>query len=55
MKNYFHTLLLAAVLLIAVSPAHAQISIGIRIGPPPTPRVVRVQPSSLRPRLPMDR
>jgi WXXGXW repeat (2 copies) len=35
--------LLAAMLLVGVSGARAQISIGIRIGPPP-PRVVRVLP-----------
>jgi hypothetical protein len=37
------TLLFVAMLWIG-SPVDAQVSIGIRIGPPPAPRVVRVQP-----------
>ncbi len=39
-------LLLAAVLLGGVSVSHAQVSLGIRIGPPPRARVLRVQPRS---------
>src|ERR1039458_4908120 len=38
------TALLAMALLVAGSAFGAQISLGIRIGPPPRPRVVRVQP-----------
>ena len=37
---------LALVLLTGISAFGAQISIGIRIGPPPRPRVVRVVPRS---------
>src|SRR5258708_33001936 len=33
-----------AVVLLAAGSAFAQVSIGIRIGPPPPPRVVRVRP-----------
>jgi hypothetical protein len=40
------TVLLAAMLLAAVSTIDAQVSIGITIGPPPSPRVVRVLPES---------
>ena len=46
MRNFLKTtMLLALVVLGVASGADAQISIGIRIGPPPAPRVVRVQPS----------
>lgn len=38
------TLLIAAMLLGGASASHAQVSFGIRIGPPPQPRVVRVVP-----------
>ena len=38
------TVLLALMVLGVASGASAQISLGIRIGPPPAPRVVRVQP-----------
>jgi hypothetical protein len=38
------TILLAATLLATVSAIDAQVSIGIRIGPPPPPRVVQVLP-----------
>jgi hypothetical protein len=38
------TVLLALMLLATGSAANAQVSIGIRIGPPPAPRVVVVQP-----------
>jgi len=44
MRNLLRTIVLAAMLL-ACGSAFAQISIGIRIGPPPPPRVVRVLPS----------
>jgi hypothetical protein len=44
MKSYRWGTLLAAMLLVAVSAPSAQISIGIRIGPPPPPRVVRILP-----------
>jgi hypothetical protein len=46
MKNYIRTGLLAAMLLVGVSAFAAQFNIGIRIGPPPAPRVVRVVPPS---------
>jgi hypothetical protein len=35
---------LLALLLLAAGSSFAQVSIGVRIGPPPPPRVVRVQP-----------
>src|ERR1700674_4931928 len=38
------TILLALMLLALGSVAGAQFSVGIRIGPPPRPRVIRVQP-----------
>jgi hypothetical protein len=38
--------LLLALLLLAAGSTFAQISVGIRIGPPPPPRVIRVQPHS---------
>jgi hypothetical protein len=44
MRNRLSTTLLVAMLLVGGSAANAQISIGIRIGPPPPPRVVRVLP-----------
>jgi hypothetical protein len=44
MRNYIRTTLLVALLLAGVSTAKAQISVGIRIGAPPRPRVVRVLP-----------
>ena len=45
MKNFIRTTLFAAMLLGSLS-AFAQVSIGINIGPPPRPRVVRVAPRS---------
>jgi hypothetical protein len=42
--TFLLTAILAATLLSAGSSANAQVSIGIRIGPPPPPRVVRVLP-----------
>ena len=44
MKSYLRAALLVAMLLVGISAAHAQISVGIRIGPPPPERVVRVLP-----------
>ncbi len=46
MKNYIRTTLLAAMLLVSPSVFAAQFSVGIRIGAPPAPRVVRVVPAS---------
>jgi hypothetical protein len=46
-KNLVGTgLLLAVMLLAGASASHAQVSFGIRIGPPPQARVVRVRPRS---------
>ena len=45
MKTYLMAMLLVALLLTGVSAANAQISVGVRIGQPPPPRVVRVLPS----------
>jgi WXXGXW repeat (2 copies) len=44
MRNLMRAALLAAVLLGGGSVLGAQVSLSIRIGPPPTPRVVRVMP-----------
>jgi len=45
MWNFARTTGLLALMLLALgSGVDAQVSIGIRIGPPPAPRVVRVQP-----------
>jgi hypothetical protein len=44
MRTFVRATLLAAMLLTSVSVLGAQVSIGIRIGPPPPPRVVRVLP-----------
>ena len=44
MKTLTRIALLAATLLTGVSVANAQVSFGIRIGPPPPPRVVHVHP-----------
>ena len=44
MRICIRTLLFAAALLAAGSGMNAQVSLGIRIGPPPPERVVRVQP-----------
>lgn len=46
MKTLITTTLLTATLLIGLPASGAQISIGIRIGPPPPPRVVRLVPVS---------
>jgi hypothetical protein len=46
MKTFVRVMLLAAMLMPAISVANAQISLGIRIGPPPAPRVVAVRPVS---------
>jgi hypothetical protein len=46
-KKFVRTsLVLAGLLLAGASASQAQVSLGIRIGPPPRPRVVRVVPSS---------
>jgi len=39
-------MLVVAILLAGVPVSHAQVSLGIRIGAPPPPRVVRVRPVS---------
>ena len=44
MKTFIKGTLLAGMLLASVSVFAAQVSVGIRIGPPPAPRVVRVLP-----------
>jgi hypothetical protein len=44
MRVLTRIVLLAAVLLSAASVTNAQVSLGIRIGPPPRERVVRVTP-----------
>lgn len=45
MKIFIRTVVLGALLLATFSAARAQVSIGISIGPPPSPRVVRVLPA----------
>ena len=50
MKKLFAAALLSAVLLtgaMETTPLFAQVSVGIRIGPPPAPRVVHSRPDSL--------
>ena len=44
MKRLLMAALLGVMLLAGASASHAQLSVGIRIGPPPAPRVVRVRP-----------
>src|SRR5215475_3186040 len=44
MKNIIRAAVLAGALLIGGAAAHAQVSVGISIGHPPPPRVVRVRP-----------
>ena len=44
MKTFIQTTLLATILLMGGSAFGSQVSFGIRIGPPPPPRVVRVVP-----------
>jgi hypothetical protein len=44
MRRFTFTAILLAAFLASASMASAQVSIGIRIGPPPAPRVVRVAP-----------
>lgn len=46
MNGFTKAVLVAAMLLGGVSALAAQVSVGIRIGPPPAPRVVRALPSS---------
>ena len=45
-KNLIGTLLFSAMLLTVAPAFGAQVSLGIRIGPPPAPRVLRVRPAS---------
>lgn len=45
MKGFMRTAFLAAMLLTGGLVFGGQISLGIRIGPPPAPRVVRVMPA----------
>jgi hypothetical protein len=42
MKKLLYAFAISALLLVPASVAHAQISIGIRIGEPPPPRAYRV-------------
>lgn len=44
MKSFIRTALLVAILPVGGLVFGAQLSIGVRIGPPPRPRVVRVLP-----------
>ena len=44
MKKFIGTALLAGMLLGGAPAFSAQVAVGIRIGPPPHPRVVRVRP-----------
>ena len=44
MRTFLRATLFVAMLLVGVSAANAQVSVGIRIGSPPPPRVVRVLP-----------
>jgi hypothetical protein len=44
MKKLLPTLAFSALLLGSASAAHAQVSLGIRIGPPPAPRAYHVPP-----------
>jgi hypothetical protein len=45
MKTFLRAAFLSAMLLTAGSVFGAQLSVGIRIGPPPAPRVVRLTPA----------
>jgi hypothetical protein len=45
-KHLLKVALLCSLLLVGVNGARAQVSVGIRIGPPPAPRVVAVRPAS---------
>ena len=45
MRNLLKAVVLAGVLLIPAATAHAQVSFGLRIGPPPAPRAYVVPPS----------
>ena len=44
MSKLLRTLAITSVLFVLAPAAHAQISFGIRIGPPPAPRAYRVPP-----------
>ncbi len=45
-RNFIAGMMLLAMLSVGASASHAQISFGIRIGPPPAPRVVHARPVS---------
>ena len=45
MKTLLRSTLLAAMLLVGLSAFGAQVSVGVRIGPPPPPRAVHVMPA----------
>jgi hypothetical protein len=50
MRHFVKTTVLLGVLLLGIgSTVDAQVSIGIRIGPPPAPRVVHVAPAAPAP------
>jgi hypothetical protein len=44
MKNLTRATLLSSMLLLSLQVSRAQVSVGIRVGPPPRPRVVAVVP-----------
>src|SRR5215470_5762738 len=44
MKKIFNALAISALVVGFASAAHAQVSVGVRIGPPPAPRAYRVPP-----------
>ena len=44
MRRSLQRLAISALLIVPASAAHAQINLGIRIGPPPAPRAYRVPP-----------
>ena len=46
MRNLIRTTVLAAIMLAGGSAFAGQVSIGVRIGAPPPPRVIRVRPES---------
>lgn len=46
MRKFIGITLLAAMMLAGAPAWSAQVSVGIRIGPPPRPRVIRVRPVS---------
>ena len=44
MKKIFNALAISALVVGFASAAHAQVSVGVRIGPPPAPRAYKVPP-----------